>query len=85
MVSNEVVIFLNSYVDTLCIHAGVKSTTMNIHLLIHLADCVKSWVPLCSYSSFHFENLKGYVKFLIHGTKDMTKQVYTMLYPYFQG
>ena len=71
------------HVDTLCLHAGVKPTTMNVHLLMHLPDCVKSWGPLWAYSCFHFENLNGYLKFLFHGTRDMTKQVYTMLCSFF--
>ena len=54
---------------------GVKATSMNVHLLQHLPECVRLWGPLWSYSCFHFENLNGYIKSLFHGTRDMTKQV----------
>ena len=61
---------------------GVKYTTMNIHLLQHLPECVKRWGPLWSYTCFHFETMNGYLKFLFHGTKDMSKQVhvYCLIY-----
>ena len=61
-------------------YLGVESTSMNVHLLYHLPDCVKMWGPLWAYSCFHFESMNGYLKFLFHGTKDMTKQVYHLLH-----
>lgn len=56
-------------------HSGIKCTSMNVHLLKHVPDCVKLWGPTWAYSCFHFENANGYLKYLFHGTKDMTKQV----------
>ena len=53
---------------------GVKSCTMNIHLLSHLADCVYNWGPLWSYSCF-FETMNYHLKKHFHGTKYMSKQV----------
>ena len=58
-----------------CYLTGVKSTSMNIHLLSHLPECVRQWGPLWAYTCFHFENMNGYLKLLFHGTRDMTKQV----------
>lgn len=48
---------------------------MNIHLLLHLTDCVSWWGPLWGYSAFVFENMNGQLKTLFHGTKDMSQQV----------
>lgn len=56
-------------------HAGEMSTTMNIHLLYHLVDCVGNWGPLWSYSCFVYETMNGHIKKLFHGSRDMTKQV----------
>lgn len=76
--------FLGSLTYTLCtlyscvlLYVGVKRCTMNIHLLRHLGGCVRSWGPLWAYSTFPFENVNGHLKALFHGTKDMSKQVYT--------
>ena len=60
---------------------GVKATSMNVHLLQHLPECVCLWGPLWAYSCFHFENLNGFIKSLFHGTRDMTKQVYIYSLP----
>lgn len=49
---------------------------MNVHMLQHVSECVQMWGPLWAYSTFHFENANGYLKYLFHGTRDMTKQVY---------
>jgi hypothetical protein len=54
---------------------STKSTTMNIHMLKHLPECVRRWGPVWSYSCFHFENMNGYLKYLFHGTRDMSKQM----------
>lgn len=54
---------------------------MNVHMLQHLPECdVKRWGPLWAYTCFHFETMNGYLKFLFHGTKDMSKQVYSLIY-----
>ena len=52
-----------------------KNVTMNVHLVSHLADCVRNWGPLWSYTCFVFESMNGHLKKLFHGTRDMTKQV----------
>ena len=45
---------------------------MNIHLLLHFADCVCNCGPLWGYSCFSFEsNLKTH----FHGTRSMSAQV----------
>ena len=51
---------------------------MNVHLLEHLTAIVKKWGPLWVYSCFHYENMNGCLKYLFHGTKEKTKQVYLL-------
>ena len=48
---------------------------MNVHLLIHLTQCVYDWGPLWSYSCFAFESANNNIKKMFHGSKNMTKQV----------
>ena len=67
---------------------GEKRTTMNVHLLSHLADCVRRWGPVWAYSCFVYETMNGHLKKLFHGTKNMSKQVcyhnntYTVLWKF---
>ena len=49
---------------------------MNVHLLVHLQQCVSDWGPLWSYSCFPFVSANNHLRKLFHGTKDMTQQVY---------
>lgn len=53
---------------------GRHNCTMNIHLLCHLATCVRNWGPLWAYSCFPFEGMNFHLK-LFHGTRDKTQQV----------
>ena len=55
---------------------GIKATSMNVHMLQHLPNCVQQWGPLWAYSCFHFENMNGTLKSQFHGIRNMTKQVY---------
>ena len=48
---------------------------MNMHLLIHLSQCVQDWGPLWAYSCFQFWSANNYLKKLFHGTRDMSEQV----------
>ena len=38
---------------------------MNIHLLSHIAECVRNWGPLWAYSCFQFEGMNRELKALI--------------------
>lgn len=49
--------------------------TYNVHLLLHLADCVRNCGPLWSYSAFHFESNNGTLSKCINGTTDVLAQV----------
>ena len=48
---------------------------MNIHLLSHIAECVRNWGPLWAYSCFQFEGMNRELKALYHGTRNMSQQV----------
>ena len=50
---------------------------MNVHMLRHVAQTVRNWGPLWCYSCFPYESLNGHLKSMVHGTRDMTKQVRT--------
>lgn len=47
----------------------------NVHLLKHLADCVKFIGPLPCYSNYHFEDQIGRLISLHKGTTDVTTQI----------
>lgn len=49
--------------------------TYNVHLLLHLADCVRHCGPLWAYSAFHFEGNNGVLIKLVNGTTDVLAQV----------
>ena len=49
--------------------------TANIHLLVHLPDCVKQLGPLWVYSCFQFEGQNGLLKGLINGARQVDKQI----------
>lgn len=68
-------IFMSFCVLHLLFYVGEHNAPMNVHLLIHICDCVKMWGPLWCYSCFTFETMNGHLKKLFHGTRDMTKQV----------
>ena len=56
-------------------YAREEKCSMNIHLLSHLAQCVKSWGPVWCYSCFPFESRNADLKRIFHGSRDMSKQV----------
>lgn len=56
-------------------YLGEKKCTMNVHILSHLANCVKNWGPIWCYSCFPFESRNADLKRLFHGSRDMSHQV----------
>ena len=56
---------------------GEKRTTMNIHFPSHLSECVRQWGPLWAYTCFQYENMNGHLWETFHGTRNMSKQVFT--------
>ena len=56
---------------------GRRYMSANIHLLLHLTQCVRDLGPLWAYSCFHFESQNGILKSLVHGTRHVEKQIIT--------
>lgn len=52
-----------------------ESLTCNVHSLIHLAECVRQYGPLWTFSCFGFENMNGYLKKHCHGTRNVLPQL----------
>ncbi|KAG4079197.1 hypothetical protein HA402_015853 [Bradysia odoriphaga] len=54
---------------------GIESMVMNIHLLKHVAECVRSLGPLWCHSAFSFERNNGVLLKKANGTTDVLLQV----------
>ena len=54
---------------------GKRYMTANVHLLLHLTQCVRELGPLWAYSCFHFESQNGILKSLVYGTQHVEKQI----------
>lgn len=56
-------------------HYGEANMVFNVHILKHLADCVKFIGPLPCYSNYHFEDHIGHLISLHKGTTDSATQI----------
>lgn len=54
---------------------GDRYFTLNMHQLVHLADCVKYTGPLYVNNCFIFEDLNGFIVKHIHGTQGIDTQI----------
>lgn len=54
---------------------GIEFCSINIHLLLHLVDCVRELGPLWAYACFPLEDLNGQILKNIHGTRYVDSQV----------
>lgn len=54
---------------------GIEFCSMNIHQLLHLADCVERLDPTWVYSCYEYENIYGELLRLIYGTSHIDSQV----------
>lgn len=66
---------LDSFVDEFETLYGESSMVFNVHLLKHLADCVKFIGPLPCYSNYNFEDQIGHLISLHKGTTDVSTQI----------
>lgn len=71
----EAKLLLQSFVDEFEQFYGESRMVFNIHLLTHLAECVKFIGPLPCYSNYHFEDYIGRLVALHKGTTDVSTQI----------
>lgn len=68
-------IMLHRFVKDHQFFFGKECMVMNIHLLKHLAECVRNLGPLWCHSAFPFERNNGVLLKLVRGTTDVLLQV----------
>lgn len=66
---------LRSFVNEFESLYGEHKMVFNVHLLLHLADCVRNLGPLHMYSNYHFEDHIGHLVSLHKGTTDVADQI----------
>lgn len=59
---------------------GFQFSSINVHLLLHLPNCVRNLGPLWSYSCYEYEDLNGQFLKSIHGTWHLETQMATITY-----
>lgn len=78
-VSNDQLLYCEQIIKQFCSQFeglyGRRYMTTNVHLLLHLTECVRELGPLWVYSCFHFESQNGILKSLVHGTQHVEKQI----------
>jgi len=72
-------ICLRTFVSNFAVLYGSKNMTFNIHILLHIPNCVRNWGPLWNYSNYSFENVNGVLLNLFHGTQAVGKQICSSL------
>jgi hypothetical protein len=70
-------IALHKFVSQVGSLYGKQFVSYNVHLLTHLAQSVKLWGPLWATSAFLFEDANGKLLRSFHGTKGITKQIFS--------
>lgn len=66
---------LHSFVDNFELLYGESQMVFNVHLLKHLANCVRNIGPLFTYSNYHFEDNIGHLVSFHKGTTDVADQI----------
>lgn len=73
---------LNSFLKDISILYRFKDYRYNIHSLLHLPLTVLRWGPLWAISAFPYENINGFLSKMMHGTKDVGKEIMNTLQLY---
>lgn len=68
---------LNLFVEQFQILYGIDEMKYNVHLLIHLCECVRNYGPLWTFSLFNFEDMNGVLKKYVKGPKQPIIQIAT--------
>lgn len=66
---------LYSFCDDFEILYGESNSVFNVHLLRHIAECVRNVGPLFAYSNYNFEDQIGHLVSLHKGTTDVATQI----------
>ena len=67
--------YLEEFVSSFRDLYGTEYMSYNVHLLLHMTDCVRNWGPLWCYSAYSFESANGLFLKLFHGTQAVAKQI----------
>ncbi|XP_014298668.1 uncharacterized protein LOC103572023 isoform X5 [Microplitis demolitor] len=56
---------------------GLQFCSINMHIIIHLPQCVRNLGPLWAYVCYYYEDLNGKILKNVHGTRHIDSQVAT--------
>lgn len=54
---------------------GSQHVSYNVHLLMHISDCVRNWGMVWNYSNFMFENYNGILKKYVYSSQKAAHQI----------
>lgn len=54
---------------------GPDNVTYNIHMLLHIPECVRNWGMVWNYSNFSFESFNGTLKKFVYGSQKAGYQI----------
>jgi len=74
-------IMLFEFVHDFAVFYHSQFMTLNVHQLVHLADCVRTLGPLYTHSCFSFEDKNGILLRMIRGTQNIDNQIITGVSP----
>ncbi|XP_039439443.1 uncharacterized protein LOC120420472 isoform X2 [Culex pipiens pallens] len=66
---------LSQFVKQFEMFYGEQHMNYNVHLLLHLSNCVRNFGPLWAFSLFNFEDLNGVLKKFVKGPNSPILQV----------
>lgn len=69
---------LNQFVRDFPNLYGLRYCTISVHMLVHVADCVRELGPAWVYSCFPYENMNGQYLRVIHGKTNVDSQITRM-------
>lgn len=73
----ECEISLIDFVQNFEILYGSTQMTYNVHLMLHISECVRNYGPLWAFSLFTYEDINGMLKKFMKGPKEPVLQIAT--------